>query len=342
MRIRYVAPALSPDGYGEFSRYVIWALQGHDVSLTLLHHQAEPEARFGPKGLLAKELVDRPIGMPDVNIVNATPYSFEQFRLPSCLNVGFTMFESEKIDQPSVFACNRMDAILVPSSWNKATYRKCGVIAPIHVVHPCMVAPPDPRPSPGGPFTFLSVFEWRTPHKDPASLLEAYFHAFAPEDPVLLRIKTFERTRPGYIEGEVKKAKRGRKTPPVELILGSLSSSEMWEHYQDADCYVSSHHGEGWGMPIFEAMAAGRPAIATAFAANLEFMTRENSSLVKYTYDPKKAWADVDIPDLSKKMRDAYDHPKSGHRARKDVLKFTPERTEAMVMKAIRAVEKAA
>ena len=46
-----------------------------------------------------------------------------------------------------------------------------------------------------------------------------------------------------------------------------------------SDCYVSLHRSEGFGLTIAEAMALGKPAIATAYSGNLEFMTAENSYL---------------------------------------------------------------
>ena len=41
------------------------------------------------------------------------------------------------------------------------------------------------------------------------------------------------------------------------------------------DCYVSLHRSEGFGLTMAEAMACGKPVIATGYSGNLEFMTED-------------------------------------------------------------------
>lgn len=354
-RIRYVAPALCPDGYGEFSRSVIWALHraGHQVSVTtFLHNAQEPAERFGEKGILAASLVDRALtGPPDINIVNATPGSFSQYRINSVFNVGFTMFEAERLSEPAVRACNEMDAIFVPSRLDKRVFLEHGVTPPIFLVQPPIgerspLPPRAPVISDGSekePWTFYSVFEWTTPHKDPMALLTAYYQEFSPEEPVCLRVKTFERRIEGSIEREIRslKARLGiQRGPKVELVMGSLSSAEMWEAYSRVDCYVSSHHGEGWGLPIWEAMAAGLPTIATGYGANMEFMDANNSYPVEFGFNEQKRWADVNVPMLRNRMRYVYanreEAANTGAQARVDIFsRFSEARTVSMVEQAL-------
>ncbi len=74
-------------------------------------------------------------------------------------------------------------------------------------------------------------------------------------------------------------------------------------------------------------MLAGRPAIATAYSGNLDYMTYQNSCLVGYTltpvttaeihynpgmdlvYEPDQLWAEADIDQAARWMRMLYEDP---------------------------------
>ena len=93
------------------------------------------------------------------------------------------------------------------------------------------------------------------------------------------------------------------------------------------DVYVSLHRSEGFGLGIAEAMLAGRPAVATAYSGNLDFMTYQNSCLVGYrltdvttaeihfnpgmeiVYEPDQLWADADVAQAARWMRTLYENP---------------------------------
>ncbi len=48
------------------------------------------------------------------------------------------------------------------------------------------------------------------------------------------------------------------------------------------DSFVSLHRSEGFGVMLLEAMAFGKPCIATGFSGNLDYMSEGNSLLVPY------------------------------------------------------------
>jgi hypothetical protein len=102
------------------------------------------------------------------------------------------------------------------------------------------------------------------------------------------------------------------------------------------DAYVSLHRAEGFGLTLAETMALGKPALATAYGGNLEFMNEKNSYLVPYTFtgipagcDPYPAgsrWAEPDLDAAAELMRHIVEHRDAAHetgaRARRDILEL--------------------
>ena len=61
-----------------------------------------------------------------------------------------------------------------------------------------------------------------------------------------------------------------------------LRRGELLALMNQADCYISLHRSEGFGLTMAEAMALGKPVIATGYSGNLDYMSSNNSFLVKY------------------------------------------------------------
>ena len=56
--------------------------------------------------------------------------------------------------------------------------------------------------------------------------------------------------------------------PEVVWQGEQLSRAGLRQLYRDADSFVLPTRGEGWGLPIVEAMAMGLPTIATNFSGH--------------------------------------------------------------------------
>ena len=57
-------------------------------------------------------------------------------------------------------------------------------------------------------------------------------------------------------------------------MQGDLSESEVHSLYTNPSikCYVTTTHGEGYGLPIFEAAYSGLPIVATDWSGHLDFL----------------------------------------------------------------------
>ena len=83
------------------------------------------------------------------------------------------------------------------------------------------------------------------------------------------------------------------------------------------DAYISMHRAEGLGLGLLEAMQMGKPAVATGYSGNLEFMNRRNSILIDYKltcpktdFNPYKdvtLWAEPDAECAATALRKLYE-----------------------------------
>jgi glycosyltransferase involved in cell wall biosynthesis len=70
------------------------------------------------------------------------------------------------------------------------------------------------------------------------------------------------------------------------IISGDLTDNEIKNLVRVSDVFVSLHRSEGFGRGMAEAMSFGRPAIATGYSGNVDFMVPGTSLLVDYDLVP--------------------------------------------------------
>jgi hypothetical protein len=181
-------------------------------------------------------------------------------------------------------------------------------------------------------FLVLFAFDWLSvaERKNPFGLIEAYSAAFSPEDGTHLVIKTINGHRRLT---SLEQLRLATDRPDIHVTDGFMSSVELNACMDLCDCYASLHRAEGFGLSMAEAMAAGKPVVATAWSGNLDFMDDHVCRLVPAelvpvpetvpVYGGLGCWADPDLEAASQALRGLYLDPSEatalGKRAREHV-----------------------
>ncbi|MGH2836433.1 MAG: glycosyltransferase, partial [Solirubrobacteraceae bacterium] len=175
----------------------------------------------------------------------------------------------------------RVDELWVPSAYVRDMYVEAGIEARrVHVI-PNGVDLDAFCPRQSGatadavPRRFLYV-GGITRRKGIDLLLDAWDEAFADRDDVVLVVKAANAAGVYGGPNEVLRARgAAERLPRVELIEDDLDTPELAELYRSCAVFVLPYRGEGFAMPVLEAMASGLPVIVTAGGPTDEFCPPE-------------------------------------------------------------------
>jgi glycosyltransferase involved in cell wall biosynthesis len=176
-----------------------------------------------------------------------------------------------------------VDELWVPSEYVRQMYLDGGVAPEIvHVIangvdlatfHPAAPQAPDEHLTTAAPrpMRFLYV-GGITRRKGIDLLIDAWDEAFADRDDAVLVVKA---ANAGGVYGgsntELQKRAAEPRLPRIELVEDDIDSTELAELYRSCDVFVLPYRGEGFAMPVLEAMACGLPVIVTAGGPTDEF-----------------------------------------------------------------------
>jgi glycosyltransferase involved in cell wall biosynthesis len=334
-------------GLGEGARQIAGALQALGVPLATYTYSPTSLQARQEHGFTELQPVSGLINPFDLNIVRINYSQIARFAremgpgfFSGRYTVGAWAAELEEFPASWVGALDFVDEVWMNSEYAAVGLRKC-TSKPIRVLPNPVRVPVSSgadRRSLGLPdnFLFLFVFDYNstTRRKNPDGLVRAFKQAFTPGEGPILVVKSTnghlhhqERERLRYEVGD---------RPDILLIEDYLSAGDKNALMACCDCYVSLHRSEGFGLTMAEAMALGKPTIATGYSGNLEFMTPENSFLVGFTrtqvpadaghYPAGATWAEPDLDEAAALMRRVYTNPEAarqvGERARDDIIRL--------------------
>lgn len=239
--------------------------------------------------------------------------SFGQEHLPYLkghFNIGYWAWELSDFPDEWATAFGYADEVWTPSEFTRASVASASPV-PVRVVpHSMDFADMDiqgDRASFGlepETFLFLFLFDFHSflERKNPLGLIEAYKNAFGARKDVQLLIKS---SHSAQHKEELLLLQQASAGANVRILDSVLTRQDKQQLIATADCYISLHRSEGFGLTMAEAMMCGKPVIATGYSGNVDFMSDVDSFLVPYrmvaidhTHGPYKAgyhWADPDL-----------------------------------------------
>jgi glycosyltransferase involved in cell wall biosynthesis/tetratricopeptide (TPR) repeat protein len=172
---------------------------------------------------------------------------------------------------------------------------------------------------------FKFLFVGGTIHrKGPDVMLNAYLRRFTAQDDVCLVIKDFggKSVYAGQtLESQIRAAQAKPGAPELLYLNEELPPDALPRLYAACDCLVHPYRGEGFGLPILEAMACGLPVIVTAGGSADDFATKDFAWQIPSVRKPfgdfvsglklvGTGWfLEPDGGELETRMRWAFEHP---------------------------------
>ncbi len=311
-------------GQGEAARRVLLALRQADVPFSAISYDRVPHRQEHP--FEANGTAEYPANVICLNAEHLL--QFVQDGGAALLRrrsaAGLWFWEGSRMPRELRPAIDLLDEIWVASDFVAQTIA-LETDKPV-LTFPLPVIPPEPatltRSDLGIPddrFVFLFVFDFfsTVERKNPLGLVEAFTRAFPEPGRPLLYLKSINGDRAPADLQRLQAAIGDR--PDIVLSDGYVSGERLASLTAAGDCYVSLHRSEGFGLTIAEAMALGKPAIATGYSGNLAFMDEHSSYLVPYAlteleravgpYPAGTVWAEPDLEVAAELLREVADDP---------------------------------
>lgn len=209
---------------------------------------------------------------------------------------------------------------------------------------------------PENTFLFLNMFDVYSfsGRKNPEATVKAFKNAFASDDMKVGLVLKLNNS--GYTD-KVRRslAKLTSDYKNIYILAETLSREAVNGLIMCCDAAVSLHRSEGLGLLCEEAMAYGKPVIATGWSGNMDFMNVTNSCLVKYEmtkvgedigpYEAWQEWAEPSVEDaamyMERLVNEEVYYERISHAAQKTIQEeFSPKVCGERMKRRLKEIDK--
>ncbi len=304
-------PVLSQSGYGEQSRFALRALRSREDLFDIyiqpinwgqtgwIWQETELREWMDKRILETQLLLQKQQLNPDISLQITIPNEFEKL----CpVNIGYTAgIETTMVAPVWLQKGNDMDKILVVSNHAKESYAntvaqaqnpQTGEMFPYRLETPVEVVwentPLNPEPEgidgfdPKHDFNFLCVSQMGL-RKNLENTVRWFVEEFIDQEVGLIlktNLKSNSRVDREYTESSIKAflASYPDRKCSVSLLHGDLSEGQMRALYEHdkVKAMINISHGEGFGLPLFEAARLCLPIISVGWSGQLDFLNYNN------------------------------------------------------------------
>ncbi len=243
-------------------------------------------------------------------------------------NIAYLFWELAEFPRIWQTTLQTVDEIWVASSFVRDAIGG-SVSTPVHLVPPPLFMPRLPELGrahfriDSSDYAFVFSFDALSyiERKNPLAAIRAFRRAFPDgNERVTLIIKAMNAhsDNPGWRAVTAAAAADAR----IRLINATLDRVALLALVNACDCYLSLHRAEGLGRGPLEAMAMGKPVIATGYSGNLDFTRSDTALLVdhalipvqpgQYPFHVGQKWADPDTDHAAHLMRQLVADPQQG------------------------------
>ena len=353
-----IAPILTRSGYGDHGRFIVEALSTRpdlfDIYVHPLHWGNSSWINVNDQNIPYYESLcakkESFQGEYDLCLQVTIPAEWE--KIAKC-NIGITAgVETDQIPDAWVGKSNMMDGIIFTSKHTQDGFlnkiyqqqnsagdkiiENKGISTPNSVVgYPVKnVKPQDlsQKIKLTTDYNFLTITQL-SPRKNVEVLLKSFVETFKDESVGLVcKMHHLNNSHPDWerINNNLFKQIRSiEKKCKIYWIHGSMSESEIHGlyHHPQIDSYISTTHGEGFGLPLFEAAYSGLPISVTGWSGHLDFLKApDEKGKIRDFYE--KISFDINFIDKKSQMKDiltpamkwAYPREKSIQKAMKNMI----------------------